>query len=122
MRVIQRGVRIMNDTTPAAIGRAIKAAGMSQRALAKVTDIPQSTLSRIIDGQRAAKMNELLAIGNATGCTVAELAGASAVATRVQCAARSTNGATMQQMREQLLHFLELDAYLDDQGIPATAA
>jgi hypothetical protein len=38
----------------------------------------------------------------------------------VQCAARSTNGSGMAGMRAALLHFLELDDYLDDQAIPAT--
>jgi hypothetical protein len=37
----------------------------------------------------------------------------------VQCAARATNDASMDGMREALLHFLELDDYLDDQAIPA---
>lgn len=105
-------------STGTRIDRAIKTAGTSQRTLGTVTGISQSTLSRIIAGTRPAKMNELLAIARATGCTVAELTGTSPVAGRVQCAARSANGANMEQMREKLLHFLELDAYLDDQGIP----
>ncbi|MXP20158.1 helix-turn-helix domain-containing protein [Gordonia sp. HNM0687] len=100
-----------------AITRAMAAAGLSQRDLAQVTDISQSTLCRIMTGKRTVKMNELVAIAHATGCTVGELANSSALADRVQYAARSTNGATMQEMRERLLHFLELDAYLDDQGI-----
>jgi transcriptional regulator with XRE-family HTH domain len=112
----------MVNSTASAIVRALAAAGISQRDLAKATDISQPTLSRIMSGHRTAKMNEVLAIANATGCTVAELTNSSTVAGRVQCAARCTNGATMQQMREALLHFLELDAYLDDQGIIAPAA
>lgn len=106
-------------STGARIERATKAANLSQRQLSAITGISQPTLSRVIAGTRASKMNELLAIARATGCTVTELTGASTVATRIQCAARSSNGATMDQMREKLLHFLELDAYLDDQGIPA---
>ncbi|AII11482.1 helix-turn-helix domain-containing protein [Rhodococcus opacus] len=105
--------------TGARIDRAMKAAGLSQRTLGAMTGISQSTLSRIIAGDRPAKMNELLAISTATGSTVAELTGTSVVAGRVQCAARSANGSNMEQMREKLLHFLELDAYLDEQGIPA---
>jgi hypothetical protein len=34
-------------------------------------------------------------------------------------AARATNGAGMEDMREALLHFLELDDYLDEHAIPA---
>lgn len=111
-----------DQTTAEAITRAMTAAGLSQRDLAQVTDISQSTLCRIMTGKRTVKMNELVAIAHATGSTVSELANSSTLADRVQYAARSTNGATMQEMRERLLHFLELDAYLDDQGIAAPAA
>jgi hypothetical protein len=78
-------------------------------------------LSRIISGDREAKMPELLAIAWATGTTVTELSGLGRVADRVQCAARATNGSAMDEMREALLHFLELDAYLEDQAIPAAS-
>lgn len=42
------------------------------------------------------------------------------MAERAQCAARATNASGMDGMREALLHFLELDDYLDDLAIPAT--
>jgi len=102
------------------IDRARNAARFSQRDLANATGISQSTLSRIISGDRTAKMPEILAIAGATGYTVAQLTGISTVAERVQCAARATNDCGMHQMREALLYFLELDAYLDDQAIPPT--
>lgn len=101
------------------IERARVAAGLSQRTLAKATGISQPTLSRIISGDRAAKMPEVLAIAWATGRAVAELTGTGTVADRAEWAARATNDADMAGMQEALLHFLELDAYLDDQGIPA---
>lgn len=104
----------------ARIERARATAGLSQRALADATGISQSTLSRIISGDRAAKMPELVAIAWETGHTVAQLTGIGSVAERVQCAARATNGSDMSDMRQTLLSFLELDAYLDDQAIPAT--
>lgn len=104
----------------ARIERARAAAGLSQRALADVTGISQPTLSRVVSGQRIAKMPELVAIAWATGATVAELAGTGTVAERVECAARATNHADMDGMREALLHFLELDDYLAGQAIPAT--
>jgi len=104
----------------ARIERARVAAGLSQRALADATGISQSTLSRVISGQRAAKVPELMAIGWATGVTVAELAGTGTVTERAECAARATNHADMDGMREALLHFLELDDYLSGQAIPAT--
>lgn len=93
---------------------------MSQRALADATGISQSTLSRIIAGDRVAKLPEIVSIAWATGHTVAQLTGASTVAGRVQCAARGTNGSGMEDMREALLRFLELDDYLDEQAIGAT--
>jgi transcriptional regulator with XRE-family HTH domain len=106
--------------TSARIERARVAAGLSQRALAEATRISQPTLSRIISGDRVAKMPELVAIAWATGHTVAQLTGAGNVAERAQCAARATNGSDMEGMRQTLLHFLELDDYLDAHAIPAT--
>jgi bacteriophage CI repressor helix-turn-helix domain len=102
----------------AAIASACEAAGLSQRALGDRTGISQSTLSRILSGKRSAKMTEIILIAEATGCTVAQLSGNS-VTERIQYAARTTNGSTMERMRQRLLHFIELDAYLDDQAIPA---
>ncbi|MEU4193106.1 helix-turn-helix transcriptional regulator [Kribbella sp. NPDC026611] len=110
------------ESLPADVGalieRARVAAGLSQRGLADAAGISQSTLSRIIAGDRVAKVPEVIAIAQATGHTVAQLTGLSDVAGRVQCAARATNDSDMQGMREALLHFLELDSYLDDQAIP----
>jgi transcriptional regulator with XRE-family HTH domain len=103
----------------ARIERARAASGLSQRALADATGISQSTLSRVISGQRIAKVPELVAIGWATGITVAELAGTGTVAERAEGAARATNHADMDAMREALLHFLELDDYLSGQAIPS---
>jgi len=102
------------------IDRARIAVGLSQRGLADSTGISQSTLSRIISGERVAKLPELLKLAWATGHTLAQLTGTGAVADRVQCAARSTNGSEMENMRTALLSFLELDDYLEDQAIPAT--
>lgn len=106
--------------TGRAIERARVAAGLSQRALADRTGISQSTLSRVISGDRLAKMPEIVAIAWATGHTVAQIAGAETVSDRVQCAARATNGSGMEGMRQALLHFLELDDYLDEQAIPVS--
>lgn len=101
----------------AAVERAQRAAGLSQRALQDRTGIPQATLSRIIAGRRSAKLPELVRIAEATGHTLAQLTDSS-IAARVECAARSTNGASMEEMRARLLHFIELDAYLDDHAVP----
>lgn len=52
----------MTADVGALIDRARVAAGLSQRALADATSISQPTLSRIISGERAAKMPEVVAI------------------------------------------------------------
>ncbi|MBP2334012.1 Zn-dependent peptidase ImmA (M78 family)/transcriptional regulator with XRE-family HTH domain [Saccharothrix coeruleofusca] len=109
----------MEPQVGALIERARIVAGFSQRALADATGISQSTLSRIISGDRAAKMPEVVAIAWATGHTVAQLTGVGAVADRAQCVARATRDSGMEHMREALLHFLELNDYLDDQAVPA---
>ncbi len=110
----------MATDTGALVERARVTAGLSQRALADATGISQPTLSRIISGDRVAKMPELVAIAWAAGHTVAQLTETGTVADRVQCAARATNDSGMDRMREALLHFLEMDDYLEDQAIPAT--
>jgi hypothetical protein len=84
-----------------------------------MTGVSQPTLSRIISGDRPAKLPELAAIAWATGVLVTDLTGQGTVAERVQCAARATGGADMEAMREALLRFLELDDYLSDQAIPS---
>ncbi|MDU0967970.1 MAG: helix-turn-helix transcriptional regulator [Actinomycetaceae bacterium] len=105
----------MSDVV-AAIQSACAAAGISQRDLAEKTGISQSTLSRTLAGRRAPKLPELVLIADATGCTVAQLTGKSR-ADRVECAARGVDGASMDKMRQRLIHFIELDAYLDDYAI-----
>ncbi|BFU45978.1 helix-turn-helix domain-containing protein [Krasilnikovia sp. MM14-A1004] len=102
------------------IEQARASAGLSQRALADATGISQSTLSRIITGERAPKLPEIVAVAWATGHTVAQLTGASSVADRVQFAARATNGSGMADMHQALLHFMELNDYLDEQAISTT--
>jgi len=95
--------------------------GKCQRALSWATEITQATLSRIISGDRPAHTPELAAIAEATGTTIAELTGSSTVASRAQCVARASDGSDMEGMRRELLHMLELNAYLEDQAIPAAA-
>lgn len=103
------------STHPVEMAR--RAAGLSQRELATRAGLSQPTLSRIIAGDRAAKMTELIALAEATGWSVGALAGQSAIGDRAQCAARVTDGAEGQELRAGLLHFLELDAYLEDQAV-----
>lgn len=101
------------------INDACRAAKLSQRALGRATGVPQATLSRIISGDRPVQTPELAAIAEATGTTIAELTGRSTVAGRAQCVARASDESDMAGMRRELLHMLELNAYLEDQAIPA---
>lgn len=108
----------MRDDVGELVDRARQAAGLSQRGLADATGISQPTLSRIIAGDRKAKLPEIVAIGEATGHTVAQLTGSTGLADRIELAARATNGSSMEEMRRQLIHCLELSDYLDDQAVP----
>lgn len=89
----------------------------SRRQLADKAGISPSALSRIIAGTQPAKANELLAIAMATGCSLAELAEIPTMTDRLECGPRPESGANVEEMREQLLQFFELDSYLDEQGI-----
>ncbi|MFC5266217.1 helix-turn-helix domain-containing protein [Kribbella qitaiheensis] len=107
------------DTTSGRIIEAREAAKLTQRQLASRSGIAQATLSRIEQGARLPKMNEILALAWALGCTVSELTGISEVKTRLLCVARATDQSSMETMQRELSHYLELDAYLEDQGIPS---
>lgn len=91
--------------------------GMSQRALAKKADVSQATLHRIERGTRTPKMPELIALSDALGCMLSEISTHSPVRDRVVCFARSENDSDMEGLHRELVHYLELDAYLDEQGI-----
>jgi transcriptional regulator with XRE-family HTH domain len=108
-------------TVGAGIAAARTAAGLGQRRLAQLTGITQPTLSRIEHDEREAKVNELAILAWALGCTISELTGRSPVRDRAVCAARSGDGTDMESMQLELLHYLELDAYLDEQGIAVPA-
>lgn len=107
-------------TTAQRIAAARSEASLSQRELADRTGIPQATICRIEKG-RPAKMNEILLMASALGTGVAELTGHSDIRDRVECAARASDGSAMTSMKAELLRFLELDAYLENQGIALQA-
>lgn len=97
----------------ARIERARAAAGLSRQALAEAVGFSRRALGRIISGERGARVPEVLVIVAATGTTVAALTGIGVVSDRAQCAIHPAD------MREALLRHLELNAYLDEQAIPA---
>jgi HTH-type transcriptional regulator, cell division transcriptional repressor len=89
----------------------------TERTIADATGLSQATFHRIKTGKREPKMNELIAIAAALGCSLSELTGNSPVADRLLCSARSTSNGAMAQMQAELTHYFELDALLDEQGI-----
>lgn len=95
---------------------ALEHAAITQRQLAGQTGIAQSTISRIVRGNRQPTVPELIKISESTGYSLTQLTG-TGVSQRLQTAARSVDGASMTQMRERLEFMLELDAFLDDQAI-----
>ncbi|GLZ41229.1 helix-turn-helix transcriptional regulator [Actinokineospora sp. NBRC 105648] len=95
--------------------------GLSQRALADRAELSQATLNRVELGARKPKMPELVALARALGCSLSEISEHSPVRDRVVCFARAENRNAENQMaglRRELVHFLELDAYLEEQGVP----
>jgi transcriptional regulator with XRE-family HTH domain len=106
----------MIDMAPRLVA-ARERAGLGQRELGRETGIPQAAISRIESGQRAPKADEVIRLAWALGCTVEELTGTSPVRARTRFAARAAAEADMAAMRAELLHHLELDAYLEGQGI-----
>lgn len=94
-----------------------KRLGMSQRALARKAGLSQPTLSRIESGERTPKMSEIILLADALGCSVSEIPEHSAVRDRVVCFARTESCSDMSGLRSELVHLLELDAYLDADGV-----
>lgn len=104
------------DDVSARVYQALTTARLTQRDAAAATGMSQATLSRIASGERAPKLTELVLIAEATGVPLGHLTGNS-VGARAQFAARATNGSSMDQLRDSLVMYLELDAYLTDQAI-----
>jgi transcriptional regulator with XRE-family HTH domain len=102
-------------------GRRVEAARnrarMSQRVLARKAGLSQPTLHRIEQGDRTPKMPELITLARALGCSLSEISEHSPVRDRVVCSARAENDSDMSGLRGELVHFLELDAYLEEQGV-----
>ncbi|KNX38851.1 helix-turn-helix domain-containing protein [Luteipulveratus halotolerans] len=111
----------MSATTATTSGARIISArqrvGLSQRQLATASALSQATLSRIEAGDRLAKVPELVALADALGCPVSTLSEHSDVRDRVVSFARAENGCDMTQLHHELVHMLELDAFLDEYGI-----
>lgn len=110
------GSNLAPSMDAASVGRRVKtayeAAGLSQRQLSDLTEISQSTLSRIVSGERTAKTGELFDIARATGISVSDLI-ESVAASRMFYAPRASDATYMTVMCDRLLQF----AGLNPQGI-----
>jgi len=105
-----------------ALGRRIRevreAGGFSQAAAASALEISQPTYSRIESGERPVAGDELVLLADLFGVRAAAIIGVPRLRERTRYAARTDgSAAAMETMREKLLAYLELDAYLTDQGV-----
>lgn len=112
------------DTTKdvTALGRRVREvrelAKVSQDEAAQAIGVSQPTYSRIETGDRLLKGYELVQLADRFGVRAAAIGGLAPVAARARFAARTDgSAASMDSMRNRLYAYLELDAYLSDQGI-----
>jgi transcriptional regulator with XRE-family HTH domain len=105
-----------------ALGRRLKEVrektGVTQDEARALIGVSQPTFSRIETGARPLKGDELIVLADRFGVRAAAITGVAKLQERARFAAR-TNGSQPQMtvMREKLHAYLELDAYLTDQGI-----
>lgn len=103
---------------PARVREVREQQDISQEAAARALGISQPTYSRIEDGTRELKGDELVILADLFGVRVATITGVAAVRERVRYAARTDGSSSdMLAMRERLCAYLELDNYLTDQGV-----
>lgn len=101
-----------------ALERLRRAAGISQEDLAARASISQATYSRIAGNARGLKGAEAIRLADALGVRLGVILGAAEIEERAVCAARTDGGPSgMEVMRNRLHAYLELDAYLESQGI-----
>jgi transcriptional regulator with XRE-family HTH domain len=93
-------------------------AKVSQDAARTAIQVSQPTYSRIEAGERPLKGDELITLADLFGVRAAAITGVAQLQERARYAAR-TDGSQPQMavMREKLHAYLELDAYLTDQGV-----
>lgn len=100
------------------VREAREAAGISQGEASAAIGVSQPTYSRIEIGERPLKGDELVQLADLFGVRAAAISGLAEVRNRARFAARTDgNASPMATMRERLYAYLELDAYLTDQGI-----
>jgi transcriptional regulator with XRE-family HTH domain len=116
------GRSIQMDADVKTLGRRVReareAAGVSQEEASAAIGVSQPTYSRIEIGDRPLKGDELVQLADRFGVRAAAIIGLAEVRDRARFAARTDGSASpMAAMRERLYAYLELDAYLTDQGI-----
>lgn len=106
----------------ATLGRRLRevreAARVSQREAADAIGVSQPTYSRLEQGSRPLKGDELVVLADLFGVRAAAITGGAQIRSRARVAAR-TDGteSSMATMRERLYAYLELDEYLTEQGV-----
>lgn len=114
----------MVSTAPA-FGQRVRAARtrarLDQRELAAASGVSQAEISRIETDKKSPTIPELLKIAAGLGTTLGVLTGESLVRDRLTFAARTTNDATAEVMKDRLAYYLEMDAHFADLGYPASA-
>lgn len=103
----------MKPTLSNKLKKIVNNSGNSEKELSEKTSIPQDNLTEILRGERTPKMTEVIKISDVTGLTIAEIMGDS-VEGRAEVLNHSSN---VEEMRQKLIYFLELDAYLDTWGV-----
>lgn len=90
----------------------------TQDEMAKAIGLSQPTYMRIESGSRPLKGTELIQLADSLGIRVAAITGLERVQAQAKYAARTDgSNAGMDTMRNKLYAYLELDDYLNDQGI-----
>lgn len=99
------------------ISCAINFSGLSQRQLSEASGISQSTISRIVSGDRVPTVPELVSLASALGVPFASLAHIELASDRALFAARASGDSDMSEMHNVLSSYLNLSAFLDEQAI-----
>lgn len=105
----------VQESIGARIKAALNGAGMSPADLAEQTGISHAALAGILDGGRAPKVTVLMLIADTVGASLEQLMSTDAASR----AAYSSGLPETSELRSALLGFVDLNARLDDQGIPS---
>lgn len=95
--------------------------GLTQRDLGAVSGLSASTINRVETAKKSPSIPELLKIAAGLGTTLGALTGESPVRDRLTFAARTTNDATAEDMKDRLAYYLEMDAHFEEFGHSTSA-